>query len=1049
MNLKKQFIMDECMNVLQLNCQRAKAVSAELCRALSTIEFEVLALQEPYISAEFASEFTNLGYNAFRPNINNVMVCTLVSKKVEAFHLVEYDSPHCCVVEVRRGPGELRILLINVYCQPSISLTSILNNLEHILIMNRNKPILICTDANSKSPTWFSKKLDDRGREFEEFALLHSLNIINMRSNKFTYEGPAGNSNIDLSLVSDNVVNRVVNWEIKEIVALSDHNPIIININSVSNRDFSNNSRGDRLVLSKLKMNLKRTNWCTFQSLLANERVPEGLEGDDLADWLEHLLHEAIVASNPTAYVRKNGKGRDKSVPWWNNELTRQRAKVKQAKRQLSRRVSQSIPAENEKRYYKSERNTYTSLIKRARWKCFTEYVGRYGSEHGDSLWGKIHKEARSLNIRDDVGSVVRPDGSWTRSWDETITLLFQKFFPRNDNDEPVMVCEERGERTQNQNMGLPLGRGEAERALKSLKNGKATGPDGIAYEHLKALWKCNQNLVLEIVNGLFTLGYFPTKWKCARIKIITKIKDKCTKPTASSYRPIALLSCIGKFFEKLIVERVDRAYKAECLDSKTQFGFKRGLSAEDALDTTLGSIVSTTTNYVLVIFVDIQGAFDNIWWPAVLRRVSGVSCVDSGCARVIESYFSDRIAYVESMNRCERKNVSIVRGCPQGSIIGPYAWRWCMDELLNEAAQKWEENVQWVAYADDIAIVVGEQSRAKLECIANACSKLLIQWCKRYKLTVSSSKTKYMFMKGKPDERRMLKIFVGTNRIERVHEYKYLGIILDDKMTFLAHVKYLRTKVTNYLMSLRRHVGTVWGLKRGVIEILYERVCIPRLAYGCKSWLDLSSRTLIRRQMLAIQRIMLLASTRACKLSATSALQVISGHMPLDLWLIKRLIKQNLRKSDSSVVRGLRYESNLSELERLERDLLNEWQECWLNEKHGRLTYKFLPRVSHRTEKHWFRPGRLSVYVLSGYGILRAAAHARHADRSDKCPFCVSDAETVEHFLFRCPRYELIRPVWWNDCVNEWHKLIENENVYERFSKFVEEAFAVREGST
>ena len=61
-------------------------------------------------------------------------------------------------------------------------------------------------------------------------------------------------------------------------------------------------------------------------------------------------------------------------------------------------------------------------------------------------------------------------------------------------------------------------------------------------------------------------------------------------------------------------------------------------------------------------------------------------------------------------------------------------------------------QQVEWVAYAEDICVVVKDNSRVKLEALANKCFRVLGHWCSKYKLSISNSKTEYSLLKGSFD---------------------------------------------------------------------------------------------------------------------------------------------------------------------------------------------------------------------------------------------------------------------------------------------------------
>ena len=133
------------------------------------------------------------------------------------------------------------------------------------------------------------------------------------------------------------------------------------------------------------------------------------------------------------------------------------------------------------------------------------------------------------------------------------------------------------------------------------------------------------------------------------------------------------------------MVSRVERDYDVKGLNSPSQFCFKASLSAEDAICKTLGTFKNTNKKFVLLLFIDIQGAFDNLWWPSILLRLikEGIS---SYIFDTLSDYFSGRSVSLMAEDRSMMISCEAERDCPQGSIVVPYAWRWCMDELLNDA---------------------------------------------------------------------------------------------------------------------------------------------------------------------------------------------------------------------------------------------------------------------------------------------------------------------------------------------------------------------------
>lgn len=139
--------------------------------------------------------------------------------------------------------------------------------------------------------------------------------------------------------------------------------------------------------------------------------------------------------------------------------------------------------------------------------------------------------------------------------------------------------------------------------------------------------------------------GVFPDNWKAVKVITLLKFSDK-PKELAKSYGPICLLPAWGKILEKIMVKRL----REDCTDdnsltSPTQFGFTAGKSTVDAWLTVVDYVRRRSSKYVLELFIDFTGAFNNISWDAILRRLVEISARD---LELWKSYFRGRKVTIE-----------------------------------------------------------------------------------------------------------------------------------------------------------------------------------------------------------------------------------------------------------------------------------------------------------------------------------------------------------------------------------------------------------------
>lgn len=121
---------------------------------------------------------------------------------------------------------------------------------------------------------------------------------------------------------------------------------------------------------------------------------------------------------------------------------------------------------------------------------------------------------------------------------------------------------------TQNTLLNYNITFAEFHRVIKNLKTGKAPGPDGIRYEHLKHMPSHTNTIIISLFNAMLTTGHIPPCFKTAIITLILQIGKDPTSITA--YKPITLAPALMKIFEKIIHNRLlGLAFKKSLLASQ------------------------------------------------------------------------------------------------------------------------------------------------------------------------------------------------------------------------------------------------------------------------------------------------------------------------------------------------------------------------------------------------------------------------------------------------------------------------------------------------
>jgi len=172
----------------------------------------------------------------------------------------------------------------------------------------------------------------------------------------------------------------------------------------------------------------------------------------------------------------------------------------------------------------------------------------------------------------------------------------------------------------------------------------------------------------------------------------------------------------------------------------------------------------------------------------------------------------------------------------------------------------------------------------------------------------------------------------------------------------------------------------------------------------------------MVRRNLLATQRVLLLLLTRACRTTATVSMQVIASKPPLDLEIVKRGITSKLKRNIQVEWGNYLFQPNndvpidiTQEMNTLQVSLGQECQKRWIEETRGRATFDFIKDVNFAKSRSWFKPSRELVYIITGYGPINSSLYKRGAAEDDSCKYC-GEEETVDHIIYSCEIYEDLR---------------------------------------
>ena len=111
------------------------------------------------------------------------------------------------------------------------------------------------------------------------------------------------------------------------------------------------------------------------------------------------------------------------------------------------------------------------------------------------------------------------------------------------------------GDNSTNEEINSPVTVDEITQAVKILKKNKSLGNDDLLNEHLKYSLDLMLPIYLKLLYITLDSGVVPYTWLIGNI--IPIYKGKGDVKSAENYRPITLLSCLGKLFTAILNKRL------------------------------------------------------------------------------------------------------------------------------------------------------------------------------------------------------------------------------------------------------------------------------------------------------------------------------------------------------------------------------------------------------------------------------------------------------------------------------------------------------------
>ena len=505
------------------------------------------------------------------------------------------------------------------------------------------------------------------------------------------------------------------------------------------------------------------------------------------------------------------------SQPWCNRKIRRLSRHKKRAHR-AAKRSQKSDDWGRFKKIQQENRKTCKT--------SYNKYINNMISE--DSNNKKLYSYIKSKKSDGTGISPLRDGGTLHSSPKEKAEILNNQFSSVFTNEDSSNIPD-LGESPYTTAPDITVTEKGVRKLLDGLNPNKASGPDQISSRFLKSMSAAVAPILTIIFQASIDQGKVPDDWKLA---FVTPLFKKGDRAKASNYRPVSLTSVCCKLIEHIIHSQVISHLERHNILADEQHGFRKKRSCESQLINTVHGLAKglNSKQRTDAVLLDFSKAFDKVPHHRLALKLQHYG-VRGKTLESIRSFLADRTQQVVVEGETSRP-ANVSSGVPQGTVLGPLLFLVYINDLplrVNSTSR---------LFADDCMLYRTINSEADTKTLQEDLDNLQ-GWERDWMMSFNPDKCEVIRITNK---RRIInsQYTIHGQQLQETNQAKYLGVTIDNKLTWGPHINAMTKKAKNTTAFLGRNIASC---PRNIKELSYKSLVRPQVEYA-STVLDNSNKT-------------------------------------------------------------------------------------------------------------------------------------------------------------------------------------------------------------